>query len=106
MKVFLAFLLIFSVYLDFGTVCAGEDLSVGEEMTTEHCQGHNSTEASHSDEATHCHCELGHLHSACHTFSVTSVMIDSFEFLSSFPDIMVSAPQNTHHEIIRPPISA
>lgn len=109
MKIFIAFLLTFLIFADFSSSSyevGGLVSSCGSYTACQDVDLHDaSTEHSDSDGCEHCHCHLGHVHTAVLETAVTSLNALSRTNYTQYPIDLRFKVSDYNSEVIRPPIA-
>lgn len=113
MRMIVALILTFSIFIDFSANCLAEDFSIchSEDIsvsidhnlnnTTDHSPAHAHPKGSDSH-----HCHNGHLHTAINFSPWLDSAQPSLNFTLEFFDYSLAIPTPFLSEIIRPPIFA
>jgi hypothetical protein len=109
MKIFIVFLLTFSIFADFSSSIHEAEETVSNCDSYSVCQDvdfHDaSTENNHSDDCEHCHCHAGHVHTAFLETAVTSLNPVSKFSYTEYPVYLRFKVSDYNSEVIRPPIA-
>jgi hypothetical protein len=108
MKTFLAFILIFSIFVDFSSIGhALEDMlpSYDEVSTCTESDFHSNDEKHSDNHEDHCHCHAGHAHFAVNTFSKPNKSNPISIYQSLISNQHNDKVHYFYSEISRPPIS-
>lgn len=110
MKIFIVFLLTFSIFADFSPSVhdeSGESVSNCDSYST--CQDvdfhDTSTDHNDSDDCDHCHCHAGHVHTAVLETAIVSINVLSSLKHPQYPIYLRFKVSDYNSEVIRPPIA-
>lgn len=109
MKIFIVFLLTFSILADFSSSTheAEETVTICDSYNV--CQDvdfhDDSAEHNNSDDCDHCHCHAGHVHTAVLETAITSLNSLSRPNYVQYPIYLKFQVSDYNSEVTRPPIA-